>query len=163
MKTIARLLGGGWQSEQKMMNIYDFERDLAGVGYESCRLKGSVTGVSCCCHSNTIRCSLRSWRNIVERARPTRGNGGGAADSGGKAARFQSGSFLFFSRLRRPYSLSTVKILPRTRTIPPATQANTMWIELHSCVDTFLLDHVVVLAPDLISLLRGLCCIFVFW
>ena len=27
------------------------------------------------------------------------------------------------------------------------------------CVDTFLLDHVVVLAPDLISLLRGLCCI----
>ena len=26
-------------------------------------------------------------------------------------------------RLRRPYSLSTVKIFPRTRTIPPATQA----------------------------------------
>ena len=47
-----------------------------------------------------------------------------------------------------------------------------MWIEVHSCVDTFLLDHVhiffvhtflldhvVVLAPDLISLLRGSCCI----
>ena len=35
----------------------------------------------------------------------------------------KSGSFPFFSRLRRPYSLSTVKILPRTRTIPLATQA----------------------------------------
>ena len=50
-----------------------------------------------------------------------------------------------------------------------------MRIEVHSCVDTFLLDHVVfehiffvhtflfdhvvVLAPDLISLLRNLCCI----
>ena len=48
-----------------------------------------------------------------------------------------------------------------------------MWVKVHSCVDTFLLDHVVfghifcvdtflldhvvVLAPDLISLLCGLC------
>ena len=32
---------------------------------------------------------------------------------------------------------------------------------MHSCVDTFLLDHVVVLAPDLISLLCGLCVVCV--
>ena len=38
-------------------------------------------------------------------------------------AGFQSGSFPFSSRLRHPYSLSTVKILRCTRTIPPATQA----------------------------------------
>ena len=44
-------------------------------------------------------------------------------EASGEAARFQSGSFPFSSRLRRPYSLSTVKILPHTRTIPPATQA----------------------------------------
>ena len=40
-----------------------------------------------------------------------------------RQAGFQSGSFPFSSRLRRPYSLSTVKILRRTRTIPLATQA----------------------------------------
>ena len=38
-------------------------------------------------------------------------------------AGFQSGSFPFSTRLRRLYSLSTVKTLRRTRTIPPATQA----------------------------------------
>ena len=38
-------------------------------------------------------------------------------------AGFQSGFFPFSSRLRHPYSLSTVKILRCTRTIPPATQA----------------------------------------
>ena len=32
---------------------------------------------------------------------------------------------------------------------------------MHSCVDTFLSDHVVVLAPDLISLLCGSCVVFV--
>ena len=37
---------------------------------------------------STTFCSLRSWRNIVARGRPTRGNGGGAANSRGKAARF---------------------------------------------------------------------------
>ena len=38
-------------------------------------------------------------------------------------AGFQSGSFPFSTRLRRLYSLSTVKTLRRTRTIPPAMQA----------------------------------------
>ena len=31
MKTIARLLGGGADSEQKMMDIYDFENKIAQV------------------------------------------------------------------------------------------------------------------------------------
>ena len=39
MKTIARLLGGGSNSKQKMMNIYNFEAGLAGVGYSrSCNV-----------------------------------------------------------------------------------------------------------------------------
>ena len=43
MKTIARLLGGGYDSEQKMMHIYDFEADLAGVGYSrSCNWNTSM-------------------------------------------------------------------------------------------------------------------------
>ena len=37
--------------------------------------------------------SLRSWRNIVARARPTRGNGGGAANSRGRATRSERRSF----------------------------------------------------------------------
>ena len=35
MTTIARLLGGGSDSEKKMMRIYNFERDLAIVSYVS--------------------------------------------------------------------------------------------------------------------------------
>ena len=31
MKTIAGLLGGGSDAKQKMMRIYDFERDIANV------------------------------------------------------------------------------------------------------------------------------------
>ena len=66
--------------------------------------------------------SLRSSRNIVAREAM-------AAEPPilvFRQAGFQSGSFPFSSRLRRPYSLSAVKILPRTRTIPPATQASMM-------------------------------------
>ena len=67
------------------------------------------------------------WRNIVAleamAAEPR--------EASGEAARFQSGSFPFSSRLRRPYSLSAVKILPRTRTIPPATQA--IWLLASFC------------------------------
>ena len=36
-----------------------------------------------------------------------------------------------------------------------------MLTKMHSCADTFLLDHVVVLAPDLISRLCGLCVVCV--
>ena len=39
-------------------------------------------------------------------------------EASGETARFQSGSFPFSSRLRHPYSLATVKLLRRTRTIP---------------------------------------------
>ena len=35
MKTIAGLLGGGSDAKQKMMRIYNFERDLANVSYVS--------------------------------------------------------------------------------------------------------------------------------
>ena len=42
-----------------------------------------------------------------------------------------------------------------------AIETRTMWTKMHSCVDTFLLDHVVVLAPDLIFLLCGSCVVFV--
>ena len=45
--------------------------------------------------------NLRSWRNIVARARPTRGNGG--------AAEPPIFSFPFSSPLRRPYSRSAPK------------------------------------------------------
>ena len=38
MTTIARLLGGGSDSEKKMMRIYNFERDLAIVSYGSGRI-----------------------------------------------------------------------------------------------------------------------------
>ena len=38
MRTIARLLGGGSDSEKKMMRIYNFERDLAIVSYGSGRV-----------------------------------------------------------------------------------------------------------------------------
>ena len=34
MKTIARLLGGGENSNRKMMDIYDFEDKIAKVIYE---------------------------------------------------------------------------------------------------------------------------------
>ena len=33
MRTIARLLGGGSDSEKKMMRIYNLERDIASVSY----------------------------------------------------------------------------------------------------------------------------------
>ena len=35
MKTIARLLGGGADSDQKMMNIYDLENKIAQVRVNS--------------------------------------------------------------------------------------------------------------------------------
>ena len=35
MKTIAGLLGGGSDAKQKMMRIYNFERDIANVSYVS--------------------------------------------------------------------------------------------------------------------------------
>ena len=35
MKTIAGLLGGGSDAKQKMMRIYNFERDIANVNYVS--------------------------------------------------------------------------------------------------------------------------------
>ena len=35
MKTIAGLLGGGSDAKQKMMRIYNFERDIANVSYLS--------------------------------------------------------------------------------------------------------------------------------
>ena len=38
MTTIARLLGGGSDSEKKMMRIYNFERDLASVSHVSGRI-----------------------------------------------------------------------------------------------------------------------------
>ena len=38
MRTIARLLGGGSDSEKKMMRIYNFERDLASVSHVSGRI-----------------------------------------------------------------------------------------------------------------------------
>jgi len=34
MKTVARLLGGSWPAEERMMEIYAFEKRLAKVGWD---------------------------------------------------------------------------------------------------------------------------------
>ena len=65
--------------------------------------------VACVHVAGGILSRVRQWRRSRQFSRLRR--------------EIQSGSFPFSSRLRRPYSLSAVKILPRTRTIPPATQA----------------------------------------
>ena len=42
MKTVARLLGGGFLSDQKMMAIYNFEDSIAQVNYIKSAVHKSV-------------------------------------------------------------------------------------------------------------------------
>ena len=46
MKTIAGLLGGGSDAKQKMMRIFNFERDIANVSYLSDIIKKNEGGTT---------------------------------------------------------------------------------------------------------------------